>query len=169
MSRPSLPVELIREFLTYEPATGHVRWLKRPYTRSKRMAGDIAGCFDDHGYVLIGFRGHLMKGHRVAWALMTGAWPDGLIDHRDRNTSNNVWTNLRVVDDSENAQNVDKRGSRSVFRGAMWIEKKQHWHTYITHRGNRYFLGSHKTLLDAAAARISAERRLFTHNIESRS
>lgn len=154
------------EWLAYNPDSGELRWIRKP-PRSSINVGDVAGTLDDKGYRVVGLLGGHYKAHRLAWLLQIGQWPDGQIDHKNRVKGDNRWENLREVTAAQNAQNVGPRGRRSQFCGSHWVASRGHWHTHITVAGKRIFLGTFGHLLDAAAARISAENRLFSHHRRS--
>jgi len=61
--------------------------------------------------------------HRVAFLLMTGAWPNGLVDPINGVRNDNRWCNLRDVSAKENVANV------CIVPA----------HRDIVRRGNRYF------------------------------
>ncbi len=49
-----------------------------------------------------------LKLHRVAFAIMTGAWPIDEVDHINRDRQDNKWSNLRQSTSSENKMNKKK-------------------------------------------------------------
>ena len=76
-----IDIEVLRHWFTYEPDTGLVRWRVKPKGQ-RRQAGDVAGNVDKvYGYVQIRLDYQKLYGHRVAWALYHGHWPDDEVDH----------------------------------------------------------------------------------------
>jgi hypothetical protein len=62
----------------------------------------------------------VFRAHRVAFLLMTGRWAK-IIDHVNRDSTDNRWCNLREVTNRQNAMNAKRRvdntsGSNGVFR-----------------------------------------------------
>lgn len=100
---PNFTAETLREWLSYDPATGVFRWLQRPSNRVR--VGDAAGSLNDQGYVLIGVFGVNYRGHKLAWFHMTGEWPDFEIDHENHVRHDNAWRNLRRATGSQNLAN----------------------------------------------------------------
>ena len=137
----------LREALHYEPATGVFTWL---ITRGAVRAGQRAGCSKD-GYIYIGIRGIQYYAHRLAWFYMTGDWPP-LLDHRDRDKSNNSFDNLRIATRPQNMANSSaSRTNTSGARGVSWDRKLGKWVAAITVHGRRQYLGLFPNV-DAAQA-----------------
>jgi len=106
------------------------------------------------GYLRVGIGKKLYQYHRLAWLIATGEWPDGEIDHINRDKTDNRLNNLRVVGRSANALNIGPRkDSKSGLIGVNWHSGHSRWHGYF--RGA--YLGSFTTIFEAAAVRISAE------------
>jgi hypothetical protein len=155
--------EQLNDWFSYEPETGIFRW-KRSGRGGKAVAGEISGRLSLK-YWCLKIEQTEYRGHRVAWLLMTGAWPVDQIDHRDEVKSNNRWSNLRAATNKQNHENIRTYAhNTSGLRGVRYEEKRGHWYAYITHHQRMRNLGHHPTLLDAAAARFRAERSLFTHS-----
>lgn len=56
-------------------------------------------------YGVVEVKGRRFAVHRVVWSVVHGSWPDGLIDHANRDTTDNRIGNLRIVDPKGNAKN----------------------------------------------------------------
>ena len=109
--------ERLLELLHYDPQTGVFTWKSERRTgrgkgRLLRAAGSQAGCWHAPettgrklGWRSINIDHHLYREARVIWFWMTGKWPDRIIDHRDRDPSNQRWHNLRQATDSQNKAN----------------------------------------------------------------
>jgi hypothetical protein len=152
--KTSLSAERVREILRYQPDTGCFFWKIDRVPGAK--SGDMAGCLNSDGYVVIWVEGALYYAHRLAWLYMTGAWPTRL-DHRDRVRCNNVWSNLRVATQSQNLANRAQSKSASGIRG---VEGRDgHWHARIKVRGCKLHLGTYKKQ-DAAIAAYRAAAKL---------
>jgi hypothetical protein len=94
---PLPPLEALRAAFAYSPETGALTW---------RETGAPAGCQNGQGYIRVQLGGRHLKAHRVAWALYNGADPGQLlVDHINRDRSDNRAANLRLVDPRGNRAN----------------------------------------------------------------
>src|ERR1039457_6646580 len=101
----------LRERLQYDPNTGCWIWLKTP---RRGYDGRPAGTLDAKGYWVIKIDGQSYKASRLAYLYMTGEWPPEEMDHIDRTSWNDRWTNLRPATRTENNQNRIKIGESGV-------------------------------------------------------
>ncbi len=97
---------MARRDLAYCPDTGDITKI-RGY-----RAGKVVGSLTPKGYIQVSLKLPCGKhvsalGHRVAFLLMTGEWPEpGLhVDHINREPSDNRWENLRLTTPRQNALN----------------------------------------------------------------
>ena len=85
--------------------------------------GDIAGRIHysnaKNPYRKIGINGREYRAHRIAWVLIYGKWPAGLIDHINHDGLNNHPDNLRDVSQAENQLNPS-HGSGIHQWGEQW-------------------------------------------------
>jgi len=132
--RPLPPLaELCAEF-EYNPETGL-------FTRS----GAPAGTINTSGYVKLKFKQRSLTAHRVAWYITTGLDPlDLQVDHRDRDRSNNRFSNLRLATPSNNSFN------RTGVKG--YHKHKDSYRARIVCDSNSYSLGLFSTAQEARAA-----------------
>jgi hypothetical protein len=146
-----------RDLVEYDPETGEFRWL---FTRGKLRAGMVAGYkFKKTGYITIMVNWKRMYAHRLAWYFVYNEWPNGHIDHINRNTSDNRICNLRVVDNSHNQRNRKIAAHNKSGITGIWFSKKENkWEAYITIRRKRTRLGRFSEKADAIAARKAAEK-----------
>ena len=87
----------------------------------KVKVGDIAGCKNTKGYIVISVNSKAYLAHRLAWLYVTGKFPEQVIDHINRIKHDNRWENLRDVSRNENALNVDvHRDSKSGVKGVSY-------------------------------------------------
>lgn len=127
------------EVLNYDPMSGVFRWKVRNSNRVK--IGDVAGVIAE-GYVKINIDGVRYPAHRLAWLYVFGAWPDGRLDHRDLDRSNNRIDNLRIATQSQNSANrAMQANNKSGFKGVSWSTKRQKWAVYLKKEGKGRFLG----------------------------
>ena len=147
---------LLREVLHYDRETGAFTW--RVQVNNRLKAGDPAGYISDEGYVVIGLFGQDHKAHRLAWLYETGVMPPDRIDHKDTIRHHNRFNNLRLADQSVNAQNV-RRARRDNALGVMGVRKqKTSFIARLKVNGERLYLGSFKTAEETHAAYLEAKR-----------
>jgi hypothetical protein len=165
--RKELTVERLRELLHYAPETGVFTWRQdRRCGRSASVlvvkAGDVAGCIAPDRRVLISVDSKRYKAHRLAWFYVTGAWPNNDIDHRDGDSTNNRWSNLRDVPHGVNMENIRKArpGSSSGLLGVSWHPASKSWHARISIGNRGKSLGYYKTPEEGHKAYLEAKRRL---------
>ena len=98
--------ERINAIVRYEPETGFFYWKvsKRRRGQPKARIGSRADYPDNQGYHRINLNPTKMA-HRVAYLLMTGSWPEMVIDHINRDKSDNRWENLRHCSYLQNTLN----------------------------------------------------------------
>lgn len=154
MASKALPSpEVLRQLLRYEPETGKLFWRERgpewfPSPKAHavwngRFAGAEALATDNgKGYRKGKIHGRDHSAHRVIWAMMTGAWPNEEVDHRDGDGQNNRWLNLREATRLQNMKNQRiSRRSSSGIKGVSWHSGAKKWMAQISSNGRHSYLG----------------------------
>lgn len=101
----------IKEMINYNPDTGD---FTVKYSYNKRVkAGHKLGSIRNDGYITISVAGARELGHRLAFYLMKGYMPK-IIDHIDRDRTNNKWENLRDATWEINSQNSPVRKNNKL-------------------------------------------------------
>ena len=145
----------IAQALHYDPDTGIFKW-KDTRRRKKATAGHIG----PDGYLRIMYKYRMYSGAQLAWLLYYGEWPGTLVDHKDRNPSNNRINNLRKAGYSLNAHNSALRVDNTTGSKGMYFDHRLNkWCARI----GRKYLGSFSTKEAAITARKEAER-VYTHS-----
>lgn len=90
-------------------------------------------------------------------------FPEGNIDHINRNTLDNRRENLRVVDQAHNMHNsiLLRKGNTSGYRGIYWIKPLKKWSARVRIDGKIKQLGCFSDPVEAALVRDSAVRREY--------
>ena len=152
-----LTAEQLRSVLHYEPATGI--FTRKVRTARNVKVGDVAGCLDGDGYLLIGVQSRVHSAHRLAWLYVYGEWPEDQIDHINRSRSDNRISNLRDVSHKQNNQNRSKSSTNtSGHPGVCWNKQRSKWVATITHNYKDIHLGCFNTIEEAVSARKAAEK-----------
>ena len=95
------PASLLWDRYDYKPLTGELI--------RKRKTEFTAGTMNSRGYLHTQIGEHKYVIHRVVWKWVTGSDPQALmLDHKDRNKTNNAWNNLRVATGSQNQANTGR-------------------------------------------------------------
>lgn len=169
-----LSAEIAREFLVYDPKTGKLFWRKRArkWFHSDRQFkiwntrfAEKEAFFSVHtgGYRMGSVFGRRYFAHRVIWLIQTGEWPIDLIDHIDRDRSNNAWDNLRQADPVLNGHNQGRqRRNTSGFPGVSRHTPTGKWRAQISINRCHRSLGLYDNLEDAAAAYANAKQELLS-------
>jgi hypothetical protein len=139
-----MKIETIIQRLIYEPETGFFIWRNGP------NAGRRAGHANSRGYRHIKIGDKYVKEHRAAFVFMTGAWPEDVVDHINRQTGDNRWSNLRDVCAQDNALNSGACGAEP---GVHCRKDGSAWEAKGMLRGKRIHLGRFPTRDQARAAR----------------
>lgn len=113
-----IPVERIKEVLSYDPISGKIFWKKA--TAKFDRTGQEAGTIGNQGYRVINLDNRDFFAQRVAWILQTGEIPDGVIQFKDKNKANIKWDNLLFVKKSGDFNHHTPEG-RSAY-GKAWRE-----------------------------------------------
>ena len=164
MNRELPSPELLRKLLRYDQATGFLYWNARPESMfssardcaawNTRYAGNRAfASKNDKGYCTGSIANRNYSAHRVIWAMETGVWPDRLVDHKDKDRSNNKLDNLRLATYQQNkANSTSARGSSSKFIGVSWNKFSKKWSASIKLDGKSKHIGYFDSEVEAAEA-----------------
>jgi hypothetical protein len=144
--------EKLRGLLSYDPATGEFKWIVR---RSGTWPGRVAGSPNASGHKQIRIDGVKHYTAHLAWLYMTGEWPSKIIDHKNRNSGDDRWANLRPCSRGENATNsVRPRGINNLPRGVHKVSSG--YQARISIDGSRRHIGFFSTPEEAHSAYINA-------------
>lgn len=148
MSYRDISVGDLKPTFSYDPQTGEIH-----------KAGKPVGYVCSQGrYRGVSIRGRNVMFHHVAWALMTGEWPQDTIDHINRDGCDNRWCNLRAA--TQNQQQANRRPwGRSGIRGVHWDRGK--WVACVRHDGKTVNLGRFDTKEAAAAVAYKERQRIW--------
>ena len=130
-----IAVPRLREILFYDPSTGGFRWLERKQGRRAKV-GSVKR---DGIRIKIDYRGY--GAHILAWAWVTGEWPEGEIDHINNISTDNRWVNLREATHTENNRNKDFLNllGKSGLIGASFHKGSGLWRATLKHKTIGYF------------------------------
>lgn len=156
----------LRDILSYDPETGIFTWRTDRTAGDgalRRPAGSTAGYKLATGYVLIHLGRSRYLAHRLAWLYVYGTMPSCIMDHADRDRSNNRISNLRLCSKSQNGANSTKRSGRaeSALKGAYFRADRNKWRSNLTFDGRSIYLGTFDSQGEAHAAYVAKAKELF--------
>jgi hypothetical protein len=171
MTKTVLDQARLKELLDYDPLTGVFTWKPRPGARKslntrldRRVAGYVSVRKD--GYIrsmICVDRGRYFAA-RLAWLYMTGAFPEGHIDHINHDSTDNRWANLREVSSVENSRNMSRsRSNKSGVTGVSWDKGTGKWFVCIMVDGKTRYGGIFTSIEEAAAKRKELEQKYNFH------
>ena len=97
---------------------------------------------------------------------MQGVLPDYPIeevDHKNQDSLDNKWSNLRIVNRQTNMKNIKRSISNTSGISGVGKRKDKSWQAHIRHEGKRKHLYQGHDFLEACCRRKSAERALGYH------
>lgn len=166
-------ISTLRRLLDYDPGTGIIKRKPRPLKSFKagprqrnacaawnsRFAGKAITLIDANGYLKVRVAGKVFLGHRVAFALHYGRWPEANVDHDDGDPGNNRIENLRDASQSQNMKNRKRpRNNKSGVVGVQWLRRERKWQARIWADNVELSLGQFSEFEDAVRARKDAEK-----------
>lgn len=116
VTKPNPIPENIGEYFSYDPVTGIVSRIKK--SGKNDVLGPVTHIYSD-GYVRCRLMGRKLVCHRVAWFLYYGVQPPEILDHIDRDKTNNRISNLREATASLNTSNSDYCNNSTGFKGVI--------------------------------------------------
>jgi len=128
--RNDLTSEVVRERFSYDPDEGMLRY-RQATVRHCRIVpeGSVAGGLNKEGYRYVMVRGIHYRASRIIWLYMTGSWPKHKIDHKNCNTSDDRWENLRQATDSQQKQNNRKRkDNKTGYKCVVYCKEPRYKH-----------------------------------------
>lgn len=167
-------VAFLRKLLSYNPETGELNWLERPIEMFQKVgkpaevqaanwnakyAGKRVFAIDGNGYRTGRIFGVAYRATHIAWAMVHGAWPQGVIDHKNGVRDDDRIENLRDISAAENNLNRgrgcnNKSGVTGVYR------HRNSWVAEITISGKKRYLGRFRSISEASHAREVAKLEL---------
>ena len=172
-----IPVAFLRECFDYDRLSGAFAWRARPddhfstqalRTRwARHWVGRPAFTkVSSRGYLtaVVTFEGRevQLSAHRVAWALVVGAWPELQIDHANRRTRDNRFSDLREATQSQNnANRCGMPGTASGLKGVSICRRTGRWKATIQRDGSMKHLGYFDAAEKAHAAYTDAANAIF--------
>lgn len=96
--------------------------------RAHAKAGSEAGCLDkSNKYCLVGLNGKTYQAHRIVCVLHDQEVNGKVVDHIDRDRTNNKISNLRVITQRENCYNASIRSDNTSGVQGISYDKQGYW------------------------------------------
>jgi hypothetical protein len=156
--RAPTTIKELRDAFSYDRTTG---LLTRNYPARGGLipSGHEAGHKDKvWGYRKVKVRSKSYLAHVVIWAIVTGEWPSGIIDHINGTPDDNRWVNLRCVSASQSA--INRKMPHNSFGQRGVTKSGNFYRASIQANGDRYCLGQFDTPEKASAAYQKAAAEL---------
>lgn len=153
--------------LDYDQFTGLLTWKISKYSVRK---GDIAGCKQHEGYIIVQIDGKQYRAHRLAYFHYHGYMPEGEIDHWDQIEDHNWISNLREASPQCQRRNTRTPDNNTTgVKGVYWNKQEQKWKASIGLNSKIKHLGYYFDFDDAVCARLAGEQCLNWSGCDSNS
>ena len=107
----------------------------------RKKTNTLCGSVDNNGYLISSVLGKRQKNHRLIFMMHYGYMPK-IVDHIDRNTSNNKIENLRDACTSLNCLNSNgNKRNTSGFKNVDFLKSKRKWRVLLQVKKTSYFFG----------------------------
>jgi len=114
-----------------------------------------------YGYRRVSINGVRYLVHRIIYFMHHGSEPE-VVDHIDRDTTNNSIENLRAATKAENAYNCGVRvDNSSGFRNVTWHGQKLKWQVMLMQGGKRKSYGLYHDIEEAANVAATARKDTY--------
>lgn len=156
--------ELTRLFI-FDELRGRLVWRIRSDVANQkawntRYAGTDAGSQRAaDGYLVVVIHGTKHLAHRIIWKMVTGQEPADILDHKNRNTSDNIFSNLREATAAQNMMN--QRAWGKLPKGVYFHRKSKTYCARIQIHRKYKCLGYYKTAEKAAEVYFAAAIKYF--------
>lgn len=157
--------EYLKSRLSYDPATGDLRFKPRTVMRrwdavwNKMFAGEPAmQHLSDDGSLKGVLNGSCLMAARAICIIMTGKCT-GRTHYKDGNRLNLKWDNLEFLSPSEFAIKHNKKRLPPSGCSGVNQNSENSWGAAIKVNGQHHYLGAYPTVKEAIAARKAAEVR----------
>lgn len=122
----------------------------------KGKVGDEAGSLRPDGRRIVQVKNTLLFTHQVVWLIFNDDLPEGTIDHKDTDPSNNRIGNLREATGTDQQGNKNVQSNNTTgYKGVSYSDtrnKTKPWRAYIKDQGKAVHLGYFATAETAAKA-----------------
>ena len=161
-----LSIEEANQQFSYDHDTGII---SRLVPKAAGKVGPVGIKPTVNGYIHVSCKGQKVLQHRLAWLLMTGAWPTDEIDHINGIKTDNRWENLRSVSSRGNKLNRQRQqNNKSGVNGVHWHKPANKWRAVISINRKPIYIGIFDDIRDAEAARKRAEEKYGFHKNHGR-
>lgn len=157
----------LKEYLSYDPITGHLTWIKK--LASTTVIGSRAGSTSKSGYRRLTFRGKNYQEHHIIWCIVHGHFPAGQIDHENQVRDCNAINNLREVTKAVNARNRARRTNHLDEAGIWFCKRRQRYIAEITYNGKKVYQKSFENIDQAIKERQAKAEELGFHDNHGKS
>ena len=167
--KPRMDAQQVRLVWGCDPDKGTMWWIQRG--RARKLGKHIGHSQEDgRGYLIHDYRGKRYYMHHLVWAWVHGRWPIGVIDHINRDPSDNRICNLRETTQARNLVNKPVRHTSTSGRKGVYLDPRDGRHyAYLDFEGRRISLGGFDKAESAYEARICAEFRYYGEVMTERS
>ena len=98
----------------------------------------------------------------LVWALRTGELPSEELDHKNHDSLDDQFDNLRLATSGQNKANMRRRkDNTSGFKGVCWLKRRQKWLARLNLDGKSLHLGTYATCEEAHDAYLAAARKHY--------
>lgn len=157
--------EQVASLLSYNPETGIFTWkVDRKFSAKK---GSVAGYKEFRikkpTYIRISLFDRKYSAHHLAYLLMKGFWPTSVLDHDNRDGTDNRWSNIIESDVIKNNRNRRKHSRNTSGHTGVYKLKNGKFYAAIGVNGKVRWLGAFSDINKALGARKAAEMELGYH------
>jgi hypothetical protein len=143
-----LTLERLEEMLDYDPLTGSLTWRQRPFAKSRKRPGDIAGSIKGNGYRYIGIDSRAYMASQLAFFHHFKRWPRGDVGPKNGDPSDLRPSNLVEKRTTAARHDLNTKEGRLRYRRDYWAENPDYRRDLHFKRYYGMDVAEYKRLLD---------------------